>query len=316
MELEPIIPFEPARMQNLPSGTNWVAQVKWDGVRILHYCDGNESRLFNRKLNERTLQYPELLDTNSFCKAGSVILDGEVIAFDNTKPSFHEVMKRDRLKQEQSIKHSLNITPVTYMIFDILFYNGTWVTDKSLEFRQQLLDQIIVPRNNIQIVQNFSDGTALFNLMGQYQMEGVVYKDISSKYRINGKDARWRKHKIVNDLFAVVGGITRSNHIVNSLLLGLYTDEDDFIYIGSAGTGKLTRHDWAFLTEQTNKIVSTKCPFSNDPEKSKDVIWVKPELTVKVEYLEFTSGGTMRHPSIQTIIDVDKNECTINQILK
>ncbi|WP_025716569.1 ATP-dependent DNA ligase [Paenibacillus sp. 1-18] len=316
MELEPIVPFEPTRVQTPPSGTKWVAQVKWDGVRILHYFDGNESRLFNRKLNERTMQYPELLDTNAFCKARSVILDGEVIAFDMTKPSFHEIMKRDRLKQAHKIKLSVNTNPVTYMIFDILFYNGAWVTDKSLDYRQRLLDKIIVPRNNIQISQNFSDGIALFNLMKQYQMEGVVYKDISSKYRINGKDGRWKKHKIVNDLFAVVGGITRSNHIVNSLLLGLYTDKDDFIYIGSAGTGKLTRHDWVFITEQTNKIVSAKRPFSNDPEKSKDVIWVKPELTVKVEYLEFTPGGTMRHPSIQTIIDVDKNECTINQIFK
>ena len=313
MKINPIIPFEPVRMLHPPSGTNWVAQVKWDGVRILHYYDGSESRLFNRRLNERTKQYPEFLDTHSFCQADSVILDGEVIAFENTTPSFHEVMKRDRLKQEQSIQHALSVTPVTYMIFDILYYNNAWVIDQSLESRQQLLDRNIMPRTNVQLVQNFSDGPALFNLMSQYQMEGVVYKDLSSKYRIQGKDDRWRKHKIVNDLFAVVGGVTKANHIVNSLLLGLYTDTGDLIYIGSAGTGKLKRQDWVSITEQTNNLVSAQSPFSNVPETAKKVFWVQPELTVKVEYLEFTPGGSMRHPSIQTVVDIDIHECTVNQ---
>ncbi len=314
MHLKPISPFEPISTSSQPTGGNWVVQIKWDGVRILLYNDGSQIRLFNRKMNERTNQYPEFHDIKSFCHADSVILDGEIIAFDQSKPSFHEVMRRDSLKQPLRIKQAISQVPVTYMIFDILFYNGQWVTDQPLNNRQKLLESIITPRSNVQIVQNFDDGAALFNLMKQHQMEGVVYKDLTSTYSINGKDGRWKKHKVMNDLFAVVGGVTFRGKIVNSLLLGVYTKEQDLVYIGHAGTGRLTQKDWASITEEVMKMQIAQRPFINEPERSKDAFWVKPELTVKVEYLEFTPGGTMRHPSIQAVVYAGKNECTVDQI--
>ncbi|MDO3681351.1 ATP-dependent DNA ligase [Paenibacillus ehimensis] len=314
MQLKPISPFEPISTSSQPAGGNWVVQIKWDGVRVLLYNDGSQIRLFNRKKNERTNQYPEFHDSKSFCHANSVILDGEIIAFDQSKPSFHEVMRRDSLKQPLRIKQAINQVPVTYMIFDILFYNGEWVTDEPLNNRQKLLESIITPRPNVQIVQNFDDGATLFNLMKQHQMEGVIYKDPSSTYSVNGKDGRWKKHKVMNDLFAVVGGVTYRGKIVNSLLLGVYTKEQDLVYIGHAGTGKLTQKDWGFITEEVTKMQIAQRPFINEPERSKDAFWVKPELTVKVEYLEFTPGGTMRHPSIQAVVYADKNECTVDQI--
>lgn len=314
MDLKPIYPFEPISTSILPTGDNWVAQIKWDGVRVLLYFDGSSTKLINRRLNERTLQYPELLDVSTFCKADSVILDGEIIAFDQSKPSFYEVMKRDSLKQTQKIKQTSGQVPVTYMIFDVIFYNGDWMTDRPLQDRQALLNQIIIPQNNVQIVQNFDDGEALFDLMKQNHMEGIVYKDLSSSYRINGKDGRWRKLKVMKDLYAVVGGVTLNHSIVNSLMLGIYTKDREFIYIGHAGTGKLSQRDWAKLTDEVGKIQSDQSPFNNQPERTKDAIWVKPELTVKVEYLEFTSKGTMRHPSIQAVVKRDVNECTVDQL--
>ncbi|NIK75685.1 bifunctional non-homologous end joining protein LigD [Paenibacillus castaneae] len=314
MELKPVYPFEPISTSIPPKGHNWVAQIKWDGVRVLLYFDGNEAKLFNRRMNERTIQYPEFLGLSSFCKADSVILDGEMIAFDQNKPSFHEIMKRDSLKQSQKIKQSSVQIPVTYMIFDVLFYNGDWVTDRPLQYRQALLQNIIIPQNNLQLLQNYDDGAALFELMKQYQMEGVIFKDLQSTYRMNGKDARWRKMKVMKDLIAVVGGVTFRHNIVNSLLLGIYTNEGDLIYIGHAGTGKLTQKDWASITEYIKEIQITDRPFINEPERSKDAIWVKPELTVKVEYLELTSSGVMRHPSIQAVVQLDRSGCTVDQL--
>lgn len=314
MLLNPIYPFEPISTSTPPAGDNWVTQIKWDGVRILFYYDGHEIKLFNRKMNERTNQYPEFQEIHSFCRADSVILDGEIIAFDQSKPSFHEVMKRDSLKQIQKIKQSISLVPVTFMIFDILFYNGDWVTDRPLAYRQELLKSVITPRNNVQIVQNFHDGATLFNVMKQHSMEGVIYKDLRSTYIINGKDGRWKKHKVMNDLIAVVGGVTFRHKIVNSLLLGVYTEEQDLVYIGHAGTGKLSKRDWALITEVVKEMQVAKMPFINQPERFKNAIWVEPKLTVKVEYLELTLGGSMRHPSIQAIVNLDKSECTVEQL--
>ncbi|QRG65581.1 hypothetical protein JNE38_18435 [Brevibacillus choshinensis] len=76
MDLTPVFPFEPISTDVFPEGTQWVAQVKWDGVRVLTYYDGQEVRLFNRKQNERTLHYPEIADISSYFHGVSVILDG------------------------------------------------------------------------------------------------------------------------------------------------------------------------------------------------------------------------------------------------
>ncbi len=59
MILKPVVPFEPINTDKLPAGDHWVAQVKWDGVRMLSYFDGSNVQLVNRKLNNRSLQYPE-----------------------------------------------------------------------------------------------------------------------------------------------------------------------------------------------------------------------------------------------------------------
>lgn len=314
LQLKPVFPFEPISTSFPPAGDNWITQIKWDGVRMLLYYAGNEVKLINRRMNERTSQYPEFQDIASFCSASSVILDGEIIAFEHGKPSFHEVMRRDSLRQQQRIRSSIYQVRVTYMIFDILFYNGEWVTDRPLLYRQQLLEETITPRNNVQIVQNFRDGAVLFSMMQQYGMEGVVYKDLTSTYSLNGKDGRWKKHKVIHDLIAVVGGVTFRDNLVNSLLLGLYSENQDLVYIGHAGTGKLTQKDWAAITEHAKKTQIPGRPFSNEPERSKTAIWIEPRLTVKVEYLELTHGGTLRHPSIQAVVIRDKSECTMDQL--
>lgn len=76
MKLKPVIPFEPISTETIPTDDGWVTQIKWDGVRMLTYFDGNEVRLVNRRCNDRTLQYPELLDIQTYCTASSVIIDG------------------------------------------------------------------------------------------------------------------------------------------------------------------------------------------------------------------------------------------------
>jgi bifunctional non-homologous end joining protein LigD len=311
--LNPVVPFEPIVAQDKPKGEDWIAQIKWDGVRMLCYFDGTQVSLINRKLNNRTLQYPEFLNPARYSNASSFILDGEIIALSDGRPSFHEVMKRDNLRSAKSIERGVKQTKVTYMIFDVLFCKGSWVVDQTLKERQKLLESIIIPQNDVQIVQNFTDAEALYTLMEQYQMEGIVYKHINSSYLIDGKDKRWQKRKVMHDLFAVVGGVTFRGKIVNALLLGLYDEKGLFVYIGHAGTGKLSNQEWRELTERIQPLIRSSRPFVNEPERSKDAFWLEASLVVKVQFLEWTGGGTMRQPSIQAIVKLPTNQCTFQQ---
>lgn len=314
MKLQEITPFEPISTDHCPAGEDWIAQVKWDGVRMLTYFDGEEVKLINRKGNERTLQYPEFTCVRNYCKSKSVILDGEIIGLAGGRPSFHEVMKRDSLRRPEQIQYALGQVSVNYMIFDILYCDGEWVTDQSLSERQALLQQIIIPNEHLQLVPNYTDSERLFEVMKNQGWEGIVFKNLLSTYKIGGKDNRWQKRKIFRDLYAAIGGVTYRDEIVNSVLLGLYDENRRFVYIGHAGTGKLTKEDWCKLTDRIFPHIINKRPFYHAPQRQKGAVWIQPTLTVKVRFLEWTPGGTMRHPSIQAMTEhVHVNQCLLTQ---
>lgn len=311
MEMKPIIPFEPIRTEVFPKGEDWIAQVKWDGVRVLTYYDGSRVQLFNRQLNERTGQYPELTQLKDYCSANSVILDGEVIALEKGRPSFHQVMKRDgirRLEKVDSVKKQIEIS---YMVFDLLFYNGDWVNTLPLKERQKILRELLKPQERVHSVDNFPDAQSLFEAIKGQDLEGVVCKKLSSTYALGGKDNRWQKIKNYRDLLAAVGGVTMREGIVNALLLGAYDSEGRFWYIGHAGTGKLTQADWRELTRRIQPLQRKDSPFFNRPARMKESIWLEPEYTVKVRFMEWTGGGTLRQPSIQAFMQAKPLECRL-----
>jgi len=314
MKLEPVIPFEPIAVTGLPQGDDWVAQIKWDGVRMLSYFDGREARLINRRRNDHTPQYPEFADPTVYCSSSSFILDGEFIAFDKARPSFQEVMKRDGLRTQSGIAAALPRVPVTYMIFDVLYSGGKWVVDLPLEHRQSLLEKIVVPNERVQLCRNFHDSAGLLELMKARGMEGVVCKKLGEAYGIGKKDGRWRKLKLTRDLYAAVGGVTYNGPTVNSLLLGLFDGTEKLRYIGYAGTGKLSREDWRALTERIPSLAVREMPFASRPDREKGVTWVRPHLVAKVQFLNWTQGGTMRQSSIQALLpERYLAECVVGQ---
>lgn len=312
--MEPITPFEPVLNDSIPAGDNWRYEIKWDGTRILTYHDDSGTRLFNRKKHERTHQYPELTNISSYCKANSVILDGEVIALaEDGKPSFHDVMRRDLIKRIERVAEAQRKVPVTYMIFDVLFFNGNWVNHRPLTERLHILSNVVIPNERVQLVSGHTDGEALFAAVKQNDMEGILCKQLSSIYSLNGKDGSWQKVKNYGDIFAVVGGFTLGGGFVNAVLLGQYDEEGRLWYIGHTGTGKLTKADWRGLTDVLKPAVIKETPFVNKPERHKDAYWVSPKLTVKVQYSEWRwqEGRSLRQPSIQAFIDVSPLDCKL-----
>ncbi|TGA99631.1 DNA ligase [Sporolactobacillus shoreae] len=313
MEFHPIIPPEPVLFKQIPDGTEWLHQVKWDGVRILTYYDGKEVRLFNRRLNERTDIFPELKDVDSYTTATSVIFDGEVIALDEEgKPSFHEVMRRDGIRSKERALRAVDIVPITYMIFDVIFCNGQWLDHEELDIRLAMLSKIVRPNGTVRLVSSYEDGFALFDAVCEQGLEGIVSKRRNSEYPMRRKDPAWRKIKYYKDLIAVIGGVTFRSGIVNALLLGLYNERDQLIYIGHAGTGKLTSSDWVTLTRKLIPLQSENRPFFNLPERTKGAQWLIPKLTAKIQYQAWTSSGSLRQPSIQAIVDQNPEKCRLN----
>lgn len=302
MKWEPIIPFEPVMSDEIPDGKEWIHQVKWDGVRVLAYFEGTETRLFNRHGNERTAVFPEIARAQNYLSALSAIVDGEVIALDTSgKPSFHEVMRRDGISRMEKIPVLRREVPITYMIFDLIYRDGEWIDQVPLERRCDMLSDVLIETGQVRRVTSEEDGFALYQAVKQQGMEGIVSKNLNSKYLIKGKNGSWKKIKTERDLIAVIGGVTRRSSRFNALMLGLYNRQGQLVYIGRAGPGRLSEQQWQIFTNHVGLIKTSVCPFSNPPEAIKDVQWLKPDLTVKVVYREWTRGGNLRQPVIQAI---------------
>jgi len=310
INLEPILPMEPVSSTTIPTGEEWIAQVKWDGVRVLTYADNDQVRLYNRKKNERTMHYPEITKISEFCSSRSVILDGEVISLgENGKPSFQRVMRRDGLRKFDRIKIVSESVPIIYMIFDVIYWNGKWIYDKSFRERNEILSHIITPNKQIQLVPSISQTRSLFDAVKEQALEGIVLKKIGSPYVIGKKRGDWLKVKNFQDIIAVIGGFTLRHDTVNSILLGLYDSNGKLHYVGHTGTGKMTGSDWKELTKDLKEITMENVPFYKKPQRHADATWVRPEKTVKVKFAEWTEGRALRQPSIEGFIDVSPEEC-------
>lgn len=306
--------MEPVSSDTIPNGEDWIAQIKWDGVRVLTYVDNQEVRLYNRKKNERTLHYPEITNIREYCKSRSVILDGEVIALgENGKPSFHEVMRRDGLRKLDRLKMVAETVPIVYMIFDVIYLNGEWIHNKPVHDRNEILAEIITPNEHIQLVPSVIEAEALFCAIKEQGMEGIVLKRTGSPYVIGKKRDDWLKVKNYRDIIAVIGGFTLRHNTVNSVLLGLYDLEGKFQYVGHTGTGKMTASDWKELTKELKEIVTDHHPFMRKPQRHAHAAWVRPEKTVKIKFAEWTEGGAMRQPSIEGFIEVPPQECLLER---
>jgi ATP-dependent DNA ligase len=94
----------------LPKGTGWSYEVKFDGYRTLAVKDGSRVKLVSRNLKDATRLYPAIAREVARLRTESVLLDGEVVAIDEEgRPSF------------QALHHQAAHTLV-YYAFDVLHW--------------------------------------------------------------------------------------------------------------------------------------------------------------------------------------------------
>jgi bifunctional non-homologous end joining protein LigD len=120
--LEPML----ARAGELPTDDGgWACEIKWDGVRAIAYSEPGELELQSRNLNEITASYPELRRLNRALSSHSAVLDGEIVAFgEEGHPSFAALQHRMHVSSAAQAARLAKSTPVTYIIFDLLWLDG------------------------------------------------------------------------------------------------------------------------------------------------------------------------------------------------
>ncbi len=288
-------------------GSEWTAELKWDGVRTGLATDGQRTVLHSSRGRDVSPQYPELADFGR--KLGtSAHLDGEIVVFDGDRPSFRRVLHRINIDRPN--QRTMAENPIVYVVFDLLTLDGNSLLELPYQARREVLTDLVSDGPSWRIPPSVPGGSSqLLTLAKQRDLEGIMVKRLDSAYRPGSRSADWRKVKIrLRQEFVVGGWLAGRGSLeqeIGSLVLGVW-DGDDFVVAGLAGSGLTDeiRRDLhrRFTTRDTS-------PFVAVPPLDRRPTWVEPDTVIEAEFGDWPAEGMLRFPVFAGLRhDKDPNE--------
>jgi len=288
-------------------------EYKYDGFRLQIHKQGNKIKLFTRRLEEVSSQFPDVVEAvKKHVKAINCILDSEAVGYDpktGKYQPFQHISKR--IKRKYSINELAKELPVEINIFDILYLEGNELLDKSLTERIDNLKKVVTEKEK-QIVlakgiliKTEEEAEKFYQESLDAGNEGVMIKDLSAPYQPGGRVSAWIKMKpIMEELDLVIVGAEWGNgkrsSWLTSFTLACRNDSGDFYELGKVGTGlKEEESEDAVSFPQLTKLLEPLIISKKDKE-----VRVQPKIVVMVAYEEiqksptYNSGYALRFPRV------------------
>jgi bifunctional non-homologous end joining protein LigD len=285
----------------------WGYEFKWDGVRAVAAVRGGALGLTSRKGTDITVRYPEVGRLPDGLVGHDAVLDGEIVAMDeNGRPDFGVLQNRMH-RTGPEVGRMAAAMPVTYLVFDLLSWDGEDLLARPYAERRERLDALGLAGHRWVATPWFRGGGAGVRAASEENgLEGVVAKRLTSPYRPGLRSPDWRKVKNVRTQSVVVGGWRpgqgRRAGGVGSLLFGVPDDEGNLIYAGHVGTG-FSDQDLKDLKRMFTARSTSPFHGTLPREVTRDAHWVEPDLVGEVAYAVWTADGRLRHPSWKGIRD-------------
>jgi bifunctional non-homologous end joining protein LigD len=265
-----IEPMAATLTQERFTSPEWTFERKLDGIRLLAFKQGERVRLYSRTRNAQDL--PRIEGAIAALPANEIILDGE-LTWD---------------------RHS------GFHVFDVLWLDGRDLKSLPLIERRAMLDtlELRAPLHRVRPL----DGAEPWMHACAEGWEGVIAKRLDSRYE-QKRSKHWLKMKCEVSQHFVVGGFTDPQGAragLGALLVGYY-DGDDFVFAGKVGTGFDTKMLKA-LRAKFDAIEIERTPFTKAtglPRVREH--WVKPEVVVRVAFIEWTVHTKLRHSRLLAI---------------
>ncbi|MFH9864042.1 ATP-dependent DNA ligase [Streptomyces sp. NPDC017202] len=274
-------------------------EEKLDGIRVQVHRDGDTVRVHTRTLDDITDRLPELTAAALELHGERFVLDGEVIALDETgRPrSFQETA--GRVGSRVDVAAAAAEVPVSPVFFDALSVDGRDLLDLPFFERHAELARLVPEPMRVRrtVLAGEADLRAAEDFLEETLArghEGVVVKSLDAPYSAGRRGASWLKVKPVHTLDLVVlaaeWGHGRRTGRLSNLHLGARTADGGFAMLGKTFKG-LTD---ALLTWQTDRLRDLAV------EDDGWVVTVRPELVVEIAYdgiqrsIRYPAGVTLR----------------------
>ena len=281
-------------------------EVKLDGFRGQIHKDGDDVKLFSRRLEEKTDQFPDVVEWARNClEADRCVVDCEIVAVDDDgKPlPFQNLSKRIERKYDiQKVKEDI---PVQVNCFDIFYADGENYMDKKLEDRWKKLCEIVDENDEFNLVEHIEtndmeEANNFYQDALRKNQEGIMVKNLDAIYQPGKRVGYWKKVKETMeplDLVVVEGiwGEGKRSEWISSLMLAVRDpDTGEFLKTGKMATG-MTEEQLQEVTDKLQELVVRE-----DGRRIK----VKPNLVVEVGYEEiqkspkYDTGYALRFPRL------------------
>jgi ATP-dependent DNA ligase len=253
------------------TGPEWIFERKFDGIRLIAFKNGDDVQLFSR--NRLPQNHHSISRAIASLPNQQLILDGEV---------------------------DWGHGAVKYHVFDVMWIDGQNVTKLSLEERKELLARLPL-QAPLEHVLTLNDSNP-WEIAEREGWEGVIAKRRDSVYE-HRRSKHWLKMKCELQHEFVVGGFTdpQGKRVgLGALLVGHYEGED-LSFAGKIGTGFDTNL-LLDLRSRLDQLEIEKSPFTKAVGLPRlRVHWVRPEIIVKVGFIEWTGHGKLRHPRLLSV---------------
>jgi bifunctional non-homologous end joining protein LigD len=282
-------------VDEVPAGDGWVYELKYDGVRLLCRCDGEDVRCISRNGLDWTHKVGPIVTALADLDLPGAWVDGELIVTDpNGRSDFsllQHTLEQGRLEELQ------------YCAFDLLYHDGEDLRDLPLSQRKARLDAAFakLPAKGVLRLadQIQSDSAELLARVCNQHLEGLVAKRIDSPYT-GARSENWLKVKCHREQEFVVGGAAfvpgRGTGTFSSLLVGVKTG-NGLKYVGRVGGGfsAQERREWH---DRAEKLACKDSPFANLPDRRGGEVWkwMKPDIVIQVAFADWTHSGVLRQP--------------------
>jgi bifunctional non-homologous end joining protein LigD len=275
--------------------SDWLLERKFDGERCVARKRGDDVRLESRTSKDLTNTYPEVRAALVAQRAGELLLDGEVVAFQGDQTSFSRLQQR--LGTTAPSPQQIAAYPVVYCVFDVMEIDGEVLTQLPLEERRARLTRVIRPSPALQVSEAWRDeAQRRFDEACRSGWEGLIAKRAGAPY-VSGRSKDWLKLKCVWEQEFVIGGYTDpsgSRTDFGALLVG-YHEDGRLRYAGKVGTG----YNAARLRDlgaRMRSLETSASAFADATPIPRGTHWTRPELVAQIGFAEWTKDGRLRQP--------------------
>jgi bifunctional non-homologous end joining protein LigD len=283
-------------VDTVPTGEEWLHEIKYDGYRILCRIDkeGRGIHFYTRKGYDFTDRLKALKQAVARLPVTQAWLDGEIVIFTpEGRSDFHAL---------QNAFTYGSYSGIVYLVFDLMNYQGYDIRPAPLSERKALLAELIPQMDEIRYVDHvIGHGEEFFQAACDQKLEGVLSKRLDAEYQ-SQRTRTWLKVKCAQQQEFVVGGYTESGagRPFGSLLAGYFNDKGELVFCGKIKTGYSVGLSQS-LIETLQKYEQPDPSFINPPSgvEYRNPHWLRPELVAEVAFGEISGTGLLRHASFK-----------------